>query len=356
MGIRAILVETPDRWNSFISDWPDCGLLQTSLWGDFKQLMGWKAIRLAVENDGCLVAGALMLVKHLPLGLASIAYIPRGPLVNWHDRATTKLLLEALHQAARENHACFLRIEPPVIHSSQAQSMLQDLGFYPTAQTNQPRCTLTLPLDVDIDTLYTELPRRVRRDIRICHTKGVKIRQGDESDLGTFYKLMRTTASRGGFSSRSLEYYELEYKTFSRGEHTTLLLADYDGQTVAAQMPFAFSRYGAAFHGASNNTHRHLPINDLLTWEGIKWAKSRGCRSYDLWGIPDEVGELISEGRPVPNDRQDGLWGVYTFKKGFGGNITYYVGAYDYIYNKSLYTLGNNMIAWLGSNGLLEKM
>jgi lipid II:glycine glycyltransferase (peptidoglycan interpeptide bridge formation enzyme) len=296
-----------------------------------------------------------MLVKPLPLRLASIAYIPRGPLVNWHDRTTTTLLLDGLHQTARKQGARFLRIEPPVQHSSQAHTMLRDYGFQATRQTNQPRCTLIMSLEADIDTIFADFPRKARRDIRIALERGVKIRQGNEADLTSFYELMRTTAARGEFSSRSREYYELEFESFVRFNHTVLLLAEYETQTIAAQMTFAFGRYGAVFHGASDNAHRNLRANDLLTWESIQWAKGRGCRSFDLWGLPDEIGDLIEQGLPIPTDRRDGLWGVYTFKKGFGGEITYYVGAYDYVYNKTAYSLGVNLLSWLDSISSLAR-
>lgn len=356
MGTRVIVVESQDRWNSFVADWPDYGLLQTSEWAEFKELMGWKAVRLAVEKDGCLVAGALMLLKRSPLRLASIAYVPRGPLVNWDDKATTSILLDALHQTARQHRAAFLRLEPPLRNTIQAQALLRNYGFLQTRQTNQPRCTLILNLDADIDTLFSNLPRRARRDIRIGLSRGVEIRQGGAADLATFYELMQTTAKRGDFSSRSRKYYELEFQTFARFGHAALLLAMYEGQTIAAQIPVAFGGYGAAFHGGSSDTHRHLRANDLLTWEGIKWAKSRGCRSYDLWGLPDEVGELMQQGAPIPNDRQDGLWGVYRFKKGFGGEVVYYVGAYDYVYNKSAYSTGARLLSWLESIGSLTRL
>lgn len=354
MGIQANIVEAGDRWNAFVAAWPDCGLLQTNQWGEFKELMGWRAIRLAVEQEGSLVAGALVLVKQLPLRLASIAYVPRGPLVHWEDKATATVLLQTLHRVARQQRAGFLRIEPPLLHSAQAASLLQAYGFQATRQTNQPRCTLVMDLTADIDTIYSQLPRKARRDIRIGLERGLKVRQGNQADLATFYEMMRTTAVRGGFSARSKEYYQAEFKTFAPSGLAILLLAEYEGETIAAQMTFAFGSHGAVFHGASSNTHRHLRANDLLTWESVKWAKSRGCRSFDLWGLPDEIGELIEQGRPIPADRTDGLWGVYTFKKGFGGEVVYYVGAFDYVYHQKVYSLGAGVLSWLESTRVLS--
>ena len=45
-------------------------------------------------------------------------------------------------------------------------------------------------------------------------------------------------------------------------------------------------------------------------------------------------------------DRQSGLWGVYRFKQGFGGQVVRYVGAYDYVYRPALAWLYNKFAAW----------
>lgn len=73
-----------------------------------------------------------------------------------------------------------------------------------------------------------------------------------------------------------------------------------------------------------------------LQWKGIRWAMDKGCREYDLWGVPD-VDEDVLEGEFI--SRGDGLWGVYRFKRGFGGRLHRTIGAWDRIYNRPLYAL-----------------
>ena len=45
-----------------------------------------------------------------------------------------------------------------------------------------------------------------------------------------------------------------------------------------------------------------------------------------MWGIPDEP-EAVLEAQFT--HRQDGLWGVYRFKRGFGGRLVRTIGAWD---------------------------
>jgi lipid II:glycine glycyltransferase (peptidoglycan interpeptide bridge formation enzyme) len=74
----------------------------------------------------------------------------------------------------------------------------------------------------------------------------------------------------------------------------------------------------------------------LLQWEAIRWAKSKGCQTYDLWGIPDQPESVLEE---TFTERSDGLWGVYRFKRGFGGEVRRTIGTWDRVYKPALYKL-----------------
>ena len=72
--------------------------------------------------------------------------------------------------------------------------------------------------------------------------------------------------------------------------------------------------------------------NNLIHWNVIEWAKERGYKEYDLWGIP---------ANPTLNHP---LWGVYKFKKGFNGVTHKFIGAYDLPFNKVQYKLFNSAL------------
>jgi lipid II:glycine glycyltransferase (peptidoglycan interpeptide bridge formation enzyme) len=55
-----------------------------------------------------------------------------------------------------------------------------------------------------------------------------------------------------------------------------------------------------------------------------------------MWGIPDEAANVEADEAEA---REDGLWGVYRFKRGFGGSIRHAIPPMDRIYNPLLYKL-----------------
>ena len=345
-----------DEWDRFVAQDKFFAHLQSWEWGEFKALLGWQPARLGVEHEGRLVAGAQLLIKIIPLGLASFVYVPRGPLVDWSNQPVTTCLLEAIHQVARQQRAIFLRLEPPLEDSPATHAWLQHYGFQPHPHTNQPRCTLIVDLTPGPEELFNRLSKSTRKKVRAAQNKGVQIRTGHENDLDTFLRIMESTGKRADFPIRSRKYYTHEFQLFLQAGRARLALATYQGVDVAVDMTFTFGRQAASFHGGFVSEFPHLKINHALVWDTICWAHQQGCHSFDLWGIPSEIGELAATGQPLPENRYDGLWGVYHFKRAFSQQIVYYVGAYDYVYNPLLYRATTLAAARFGSLDQVAKL
>jgi peptidoglycan pentaglycine glycine transferase (the first glycine) len=354
MRVTHIGSDRHEEWNALVAQEPSFALLQSWEWGEFKERLGWRAFRIAVEGQGRIVAGAQMLVKPMPLGLVSVAYVPRGPLGDWLNESIALRLLPELHQIARHCRAIFLKIEPPLHHGSGACRVLQQYNFRASHYSNQPRATIIVDLRQNLDNIMGRMRKKTRQYIRYAARNGVTVREGGREDLPAFYDLIRRTAQRGRFSIRVRDYYEHQWQAFADTDQVALLMAIYQGQLLAGRTVFHFGDHAAEFHAGSSDECRHLRPDYLLVWEAIKWAKARGCCTYDLWGIPDEVGRAIYEGEglPVP-ERHDGLWGVYQFKRGFSRNVVFYTSAYDYVFSPVLYTLVTNRLL---SGDLLDQM
>jgi peptidoglycan pentaglycine glycine transferase (the first glycine) len=99
-----------------------------------------------------------------------------------------------------------------------------------------------------------------------------------------------------------------------------------------------FALGGCAYYlyGASTDEERNRMPTYLLQWRAMQWAKERGCTEYDLWGLPDEDEETLEA---QFESRSDGLWGVYRFKRGFGGQVKRAAQALDRVYMPLLYRL-----------------
>jgi len=325
-----IIQPQANEWDAFIAARPDGNILQTHAWGQLKARFGWQAACLGITDDARLIAGAQVLFRPLPLRLGTLAYVPRGPLVDWQDEKIVKTLWAGLDRLCRERRAILLKIEPEILNFK-----FEILNLKSSPHTIQPARTILIDLAGSEDELLARMHQKTRYNIRLAARKGVTVRAGSVKDVETFYALMQTTGERDDFGVHSLDYYRAVFELFAPHERA-LLLAEVDGEPVAGIMVLVLGQKAWYFYGASGDAHREKMPNHALQWEGMRWAREMDCTTYDLWGIPDEDEATLEAGYLK---RSDGLWGVYRFKRGFGGRVVRYAGAYDRVYNPLLYRL-----------------
>ena len=315
------------RWDAFVRQHSRGHILQTTGWGRLKSRHGWQSAQAALQNTrGDLLSVALVLTRRLPYGLGRIAYVPHGPVVNWDNLNLTRETLRATIQVAHAQRAFAVVIEPDLIDTPYDRRQLAQHGLRPLSFHAQPRCTIWVNLDVDEEVdLLSAMKQKTRYNIGLARRRGVQVRVGTAEDAPLFYQLMRDTAERDQFSIFPAEYYRDFLDIFLADDAARLLIAEYDGEPLAALIVSSIGQRATYLYGASTNTYRELMPTYLLQWEAMRWARARGCNTYDLWGIPDEDEAALEAHFET---RSDGLWGVYRFKRGFGGQVVRYIGAW----------------------------
>jgi peptidoglycan pentaglycine glycine transferase (the first glycine) len=343
-------LQLPDAaWDAFVERRADGHALQTSAWAVLKFRFGWSAGRVAVLDGEQVVAGASVLFRRLPLGLlGTFAYAPKGPLVDWDNAPYVSALFDGLDALCRARRAFALKLEPDIEETQDAGCKMQDILVTRLSslvtQSVQPRRTILLDLTRTEDEILAAMHQKTRYNIRLAARKGVVVREGTADDLPAFYALTQVTGARDGFGVHSADYYRAVFELFVPPDWARLFVAEVHEAGIeptpvaaipmAAIMVFAFGNKAWYMYGASGDAHREKMPNHALQWEAIRWAKSKGCATYDLWGVPDED-EATLEAQYLKRD--DGLWGVYRFKRGFGGRLVRYVGAFDRVYNPLVY-------------------
>jgi lipid II:glycine glycyltransferase (peptidoglycan interpeptide bridge formation enzyme) len=184
---------------------------------------------------------------------------------------------------------------------------------------------------------------KTRYNIRLSGRKGVTVRQGDAVDVEAFNHLMAITGDRNRFGVHSPAYYRAAYDLFAPRDQVGLFLAEYRGEPLAGLMAFVLGSTAWYFYGASSDAHRNLMAPYAIQWAAMRWAKAKACSTYDLWGVPDQDEETLES---EFSERTDGLWGVYRFKRGFGGQLMGTVGAWDRVYSPWRYHLYCWALGW----------
>jgi peptidoglycan pentaglycine glycine transferase (the first glycine) len=342
------------QWDEFLTHHPHAHLLQTLPWGELKSTFGWDVIRIGISEARVsdvstkppamdMTAGAQILFRHLPFGLR-FAYIPKGPVFPLNTDSTLtslgdphSLLWQEVDQICKKYRAIFCKVEPDAWESGSMQKTPATgtlPGFIPSQHSIQPPRTLVVNISGEEDQVLGRMRQKTRYNIKLALKKGVVAHPSN--DLESFYRLMQETAGRDRFGVHSQAYYRQIYELFYPRGECELLVAEYQGQPLAGLIVFAHGPRAWYLYGASASDHRDRMPTYLLQWEAMRWARSRGCSEYDLWGVPDEEEDLLEKEFTT---RQDGLWGVYRFKRGFGGQLRRSAGALDRVYRAPLYHL-----------------
>lgn len=327
-----IITPTPSQWDAFVSQHPRAHVLQLSAWGEHKRQFGWGVDRIALSKGNVIVAGAQILLRRLPFYLGTMGYIPFGPYVTEDSQWSIlwRVIQERLVSAYR---TAFLKIEPGIYHADERIPSFEHWGLRPSSQTVQPPRTILIDIRAQDDELLARMNQGTRRKIRQSLKNGIHYYQGGRDDVEIFAHMMQATSERNAFGIHEPDYYKLAYELFAP-QHAALILAEHEGDPLAGIMVFGVGNTAQYLYGASSNIKRNLMAAYGVQWHAIQWAKARGYHYYDMWGIPDEAEDVLEAQFQT---RSDGLWGVYGFKRGWGGQVVRSMGAYDLPYNRWLY-------------------
>jgi lipid II:glycine glycyltransferase (peptidoglycan interpeptide bridge formation enzyme) len=332
--LRAVSELQRAQWDQFVAEHAQGHLFQSWNWGELKAFSGWSPLRLGLWDGESMVAAAQVLrrtASHVPLRLGHLAYIPKGPVIDWSQRTLVETFFALLHPYLRSQGALTVHMDLGLEQESSTGSCviqyLTQSSLRPV-RAIQPRRTILLDVSADEEMLLSQMKPKCRYNIGLGARKGVTVRIATSADeVREWYKLYLVTSARDSFGIHTFDYYLRAWELFAPRDELRLFLAEHDGRLLAGIFVVLFAGQSIYLYGASSNEERHLMPNYVLQWEAIRWVRQQGARLYDFWGIPDtdDIGEAME--------------GVYRFKRGWGGRVVQFLGGYEYVYRPLVMSL-----------------
>lgn len=271
-------------------------ILQSPEWGQFRTKT--PNVKKVLRVSGCQI-----FIHKIPYLPWTVAYLPRPEKIE---------NLEEIKEACKKERAVFIKIEPikPIANTQ-----------YPISTPVLPQHTIYIDLTQSEERLLANMHEKTRYNIRLAEKKGVRVSEGQ--NLENFIDLLEKTEGRQGFYSHPPQYYQTLWETLRPAKMVYLLSAD----SMAAIMLLAYKDTLYYAYGGFDPKYREFMAPSLLHWEAIKLGKKLGCKIYDMWGSYQKK----------PNEL-DLWWGIYRFKKGFGGREITFPPTFD-VPLSSLYSL-----------------
>jgi peptidoglycan pentaglycine glycine transferase (the first glycine) len=326
-----------EQWNNFLTSQPRGHLLQSYEWGELNKYLGGRIYRLGAVESGHLFGAMLLSVAPVPLparvpGLHfDWLYSVRGPTVERPDSPALAALIEHAHKIARMEHSVVLRVEPNIADDDPSMdtwlAAYHKLGFHTNPISVHGRRSWVLDIRPSADQLLANFKMTWRQNVRAAERKGVIIREAqNDADFDAYYNLLTITSERDAFFIHSKDYHKEILRHFSARGDAVLYLAEHEGEAIAAKMLIRFGDWCWDMFGASSNQKRNLKPTYLLQYRCIQWAQARGCSYFDFRTIP----EVLEPGEE--------MWGVYEYKKGFGGFSRMNIPTQDFVYRPFIYS------------------
>ncbi len=225
---------------------------------------------------------------------------------------------ERIKEMGQRENSVFFKLEP-MVTDYELQPL--DYGFRRAVKALQPQKTAVLDLKRTEEEILQEMHKKHRYNIRLAEKKEVYVKEVERKGnyLDGFWNILQATAKQGNFHTHRKEYYE----QLLNADFTRLFFAYKKPQMpVAAAVTVVYDDTVTYLHGASDYRYRRDMAPHLLHWHIMKYAKEKGYKKYDMWGINEEK------------------WpGVTRFKKGFGAEEVEYAGSYDLVLQPFWYNL-----------------
>ena len=277
--------------------------LQSKEWSEFRKEWG---------NDVSFTKLGLIIFSKIPYTKYTVGTYIRGKTPN-------KTSLLELKKIGEQKKAIFIKIEPNQLKTTRLVDDLEKLGLVAGRRLFTPT-SFWIDLEMSEDDLLKSFSSKTRYNIRLAQKHGVevKIDNSDEA-FNKYLELTQETNKRQGFYSHTPRYHKLMWKHLKE-KVANLLVARYKGEIVSTWILFNNKDFLYYPYGASTDRHKEVMANNLMMWEAIKFGKKLKLKTFDLWG------------------REEGK-GFTKFKEGYNPKVVEFVGSWDLVINKPLYTL-----------------
>jgi len=340
---------------------------QTVAWAKLKKINGWDAHYVGVKNNNKYVACALILSKKI-LGNFKMFYSPRGLLLDYNDIELLNFFIEKLKIYIKKEKGFLLKIDPcieyqirdndtNVISDNNNGEIVNNLiklkfkhyGFTKDyTRETQYRWTYYLNVDKSWDELKINMNKRCKRCINKQEKYPLTLVEVNKENIIDFKKIMEHTSVRQKHFDRSLDYYKKLQEVLEDRIQLNIIYLDKnkflkdcaddklydlvkdekeDMIPISAGVFIEDKDYLHYVYGGTYSHYMPLMAQYKIHVEMINYAKEKNIKIYDFGGISGSF------------DKDSVYYGIYDFKRGFGGYIVEYIGEFDLLINKPLYYL-----------------
>ncbi len=343
---------TPEEFREYATTSPYKSFMQTPEIAKYRESKGWTSYFFAVKDNTGAILGATMAVAKPTFMGKSTFITPGGPIMDYENSKLVSFFLKHLAEFAKAHNGYVLHISPyyelierdrdglPVeggFNHKQARNHLLSLGFRPLEHPDQPQYLFAMDINGRTsEQILADFKRNTRNHVRKADKMGVTVRELAKPELHLLKNITESTSERRHFTDKPLSYYEQMYDLFVPRNEAKFILAEAvtneDSRKSNVLTPLSAAMFMLVgdevvylFSGSDERYMRDYNAQYAIQWYMIKYAAEHGFKRYNFYGIGT-----------LPDPQSDN-YGIYDFKKGFGGQVIELIGSYELPLNAFYY-------------------
>lgn len=309
-------VANKDEWEKFLLSQEGTPFMQSWAWGEIESEVEEKVFRIGFYSDSILVGIALTTKVNAKRG--KFMHIRQGPIMKKWDWSYFQEFTEYLDKLGKQEKVDFIRIALPLFYSEENNNLMRKLGFKVTIDGNKSGLrTLVIDLSEGVEEIKAKFRKNTRYYINRAEKKGVTVQflESPDADISEFLNLLNQTGKRKGFFVD--KQVENEFRTFAKDGNAVVFQAMYSGKVLAAGLYLNYGNQGNSHYRGTSEEYSDLRASNLMHWKAIEYAKMKGKKVFNLWGVAPE------------NESKHPWAGFSSFKRGFSNREVIYMQVHD---------------------------
>ena len=301
-GVVCRLEDTPipeheARIDDFLVASPATSFMQRVPWSRLVPLSRLQRFRyLWCEHSGRLLLAGVVRFTVLCPG-RYLAWFPRGPVVR--EIPDLQRCLSQVKEVLRRAGVCTVLMNPRWEdgNAEEVCRVLVGHGFREVPRANQSMYEITGNIDLtpSEDEIFAGFETRCRNDIRRAARKGLIVRPAEtEADAIRFRTLF---AEFGAKKARDIYAHPdpVDQWRFVQAEGGAFLLTEINGELIGGLVAFREGSRAVLYILPSRPISTTVPRSHPPLWEAMRIMKGKGCREFDLGGLPHE--DIVDESK-----------------------------------------------------------
>lgn len=301
------------EWNNFLLSTSESTFFCTTDW--WRTFDGTYILQIR-DNNQLLVAGIpFRILSVIPLigRYFKFCWLDSSALVNQNFEESE---IYNLKKMAFESLIKYLRKSQVIVMIISSKTRSHDALLFKELFNNvEKSATLVLDLTKDVDEIVGLFSDDKKYSVRKAQRMGVKTKifegKTGTSLIPEYCRLQNKLFEHKGRSYSNIYYKSESYLNSILSASSTksyIAISYLNDQPVAGDVFVSYNKIIYNYLGASDYfLNRTSQASSLLQYDMIKFAKSSGYDTYDFGGISTNP------------DPSDSLYGIYNFKKDFGG-------------------------------------